>query len=69
MTENFIKELEDNALLQELELHVDLANGEKKKLTGVFTVNEEKVKRHGNECDEEPSNRLSGDEFFLFFHF
>lgn len=44
MTENFIKELEDNALLQELELHVDLANGEKKKLTGVFTVNEEKVK-------------------------
>lgn len=44
MTENFIKELEQNELLQELELNVDLANGEKKKLTGLFTVNEEKIK-------------------------
>jgi hypothetical protein len=44
MTENFIKELEENDLLQELELNVDLATGEKKKLTGLFTVNEEKVK-------------------------
>ncbi len=44
MTENFIKELEENDLLQELELKVDLSNGEKKKLTGLFTVNEDKVK-------------------------
>lgn len=44
MTENFIKELEENDLLQELELKVDLSSGEKKKLTGIFTINEEKVK-------------------------
>jgi len=44
MTENFIKELEDNDLLQELELNVNLSTGEKKKLTGVFTINEDKVK-------------------------
>ena len=44
MTENFIKELEENDLLQELELKIDLSNGEKKKLTGIFTVNEDKVK-------------------------
>lgn len=44
MTENFIKELEENDLLQELELNVNLASGEKKKLTGVFTINEDKVK-------------------------
>ena len=44
MTENFIKELEENDLLQELELRIDLSSGEKKKLTGLFTVNEEKVK-------------------------
>jgi len=44
MTENFIKELEDNDLLQELELKIDLSTGEKKKLTGLFTVNEDKIK-------------------------
>ncbi|GAW95018.1 MULTISPECIES: SapC family protein [Colwellia] len=44
MTENFIKELEDNDLLQELELKIDLSSGEKKKLTGLFTINEDKVK-------------------------
>jgi hypothetical protein len=44
MTETFIKELEDNDLLQELQLNIDLSNGEKKKLVGIFTVNEEKVK-------------------------
>jgi hypothetical protein len=44
MTENFIKELEENDLLQELELNISLSSGEKKKLTGIFTVNEEKVK-------------------------
>ncbi|WP_019029335.1 SapC family protein [Colwellia piezophila] len=44
MTENFIKELEENDLLQELELKIDLSTGEKKKLTGLFTINEDKVK-------------------------
>jgi hypothetical protein len=44
MTENFVKELEDNDLLQELELNIDFMSGEKKKLTGIFTVNEDKVK-------------------------
>ncbi|RHW75854.1 SapC family protein [Colwellia sp. RSH04] len=44
MTENFIKELEENDLLQELELNIDLSTGEKKKLVGIFTVNEDKVK-------------------------
>jgi hypothetical protein len=44
MTENFIKELEENNLLQELELNINFSNGEKKKLVGIFTVNEDKVK-------------------------
>jgi len=44
MTENFIKELEDNDLLQELELNINLTSGEKKKLVGIFTINEDKVK-------------------------
>ena len=43
-TENFIKELVDNDLLQELELNINFVSGEKKKLTGIFTVNEEKLK-------------------------
>jgi hypothetical protein len=44
MTENFIKELQENDLLQEIELNITLAAGEKKKLVGIFTINEEKVK-------------------------
>tara|TARA_R110001583_G_scaffold7158_7_gene35726 strand:- start:27971 stop:28747 length:777 start_codon:yes stop_codon:yes gene_type:complete len=44
MTEKFIKELQDNDLLQELELNIALSTGEKKKLVGIFTINEEKVK-------------------------
>jgi len=44
MTENFIKELQENDLLQELELNITLSTGEKKKLTGIFTINEEKIK-------------------------
>lgn len=44
MTENFIKELQENDLIQELELNISLSSGEKKKLTGVFTINEDKVK-------------------------
>jgi hypothetical protein len=49
MTEGFVKELEQHDLLQELELNVDLAGGEKKKLTGLFTVNEEKIKTLSDE--------------------
>lgn len=44
MTENFIKELQENDLLQELELNIALSSGEKKKLVGLFTINEEKIK-------------------------
>jgi len=44
MTESFIKELQENDLLQELELNVALSTGEKKKLVGIFTVNEDKIK-------------------------
>jgi len=44
MTENFIKELQENDLLQELELNIGLSTGEKKKLVGIYTVNEEKIK-------------------------
>lgn len=44
MTESFIKELQENDLLQELELNIALTAGEKKKLVGIFTINEEKIK-------------------------
>lgn len=44
MTETFIKELQENDLLQELELNIALSTGEKKKLVGIFTINEDKVK-------------------------
>jgi hypothetical protein len=44
MTESFIKELQDNDLLQELELNIALSSGEKKKLVGIFTINEDKIK-------------------------
>jgi len=49
MTENFIKELQENDLLQELELTIALSTGEKKKLVGVFNINEEKVKSLSDE--------------------
>lgn len=48
-TENFIKELSDNDLLQELELNIDFASGDKKKLTGIFTVSEENLKSLSDE--------------------
>ena len=44
MTEKFFKELQENDLLQELELNVALSTGENKKLVGIFTINEDKVK-------------------------
>jgi len=40
MTEKFIKELEANDLLQELELNVAFASGENKRLVGLFGINE-----------------------------
>lgn len=49
MTENFVRELEENNLLHELELRIDLSNGEKKKLVGLFTIDEEKVKTLSDE--------------------
>jgi len=44
MTESFIKELQENDLLQEIELNIALGSGEKKKLVGIFTINEDKIK-------------------------
>jgi len=44
MTENFIKELQKHDLLQEIELNIALSTGEKKKLVGIFTINEDKIK-------------------------
>ncbi len=44
MTESFIKELQTNDLLQEIELHIALSTGEKKKLVGIYTINEDKIK-------------------------
>ena len=44
MTETFTKEMLENDLLQELELNITFANEEKKKLVGIFTINEEKLK-------------------------
>ncbi|NQZ21322.1 MAG: SapC family protein [Colwellia sp.] len=40
MTEKFIKELEANNLIQELELNVAFASGENKRLVGLFGINE-----------------------------
>jgi len=44
MTDKFIKEIIEKELLQELELNIRLASGENKKLVGIFTINEEKLK-------------------------
>ena len=41
--ENFIKILTENDLLQELELNVAFSTGEKKKLVGLYGINEEKL--------------------------
>ena len=55
MTEKFIKELVDNDLLQEFELLINLASGEKKRLVGLYGIDEKKL------------NTLS-DEKTLDFH-
>lgn len=44
MTESFIKELQANDMLQEIELNITLSTGEKKKLVGIFTINEDKIR-------------------------
>jgi len=49
MTESFIKEMVDNDLLQEVELNIALNNNEKKKLVGIYTINEEKIKALSDE--------------------
>lgn len=43
--ENFVKILVENDLLQELELNIAFNNGEKKKLVGLYGINEDKL--HG----------------------
>lgn len=43
MNEKFIKELLDNDLLMELELNVNFASGETKKLVGLYGIDEKKV--------------------------
>jgi len=41
--ENFIKELNDNDLLMELELQIGFSNNESKKLVGLYGIDEEKL--------------------------
>ncbi|PHS53217.1 MAG: hypothetical protein COB01_04545 [Lutibacter sp.] len=48
-SEQFTKEMIANDLMQELELAVSFANGEKKKLVGIFTINEKKLAELTNE--------------------
>ena len=43
MNEKFIQELLDNELLVELELNVNFASGETKKLVGLYSINEKKL--------------------------
>ncbi|NMP30754.1 SapC family protein [Thalassotalea sp. M1531] len=44
MTEKFIKEMQDADLLEEVELVIAFANGEKKKIVGVHTIKEPKLR-------------------------
>lgn len=43
MTDKFIKELEENDLLLELELNITFNNNQTKKLVGLFGINEQKL--------------------------
>lgn len=43
MTEKFVKELEENDLLMELELIISFSNGENKKLVGLYGIDEKKL--------------------------
>ena len=49
MNEKFIKELVDNDLLLELELNVNFASGETKKLVGLYSVDEKKIQALSDE--------------------
>ncbi len=48
-SEKFVQEVVDKDLLQELELTIAFASGEKKKLTGIFTLNEKKLQELSDE--------------------
>jgi len=48
-SEKFVQEVVDKDLLQELELTIAFASGEKKKLTGIFTLNEKKLQALSDE--------------------
>jgi len=43
MTEKFVKELEDNNLIMELELNITFSNNQTKKLVGLYGINEENL--------------------------
>jgi len=47
--EKFVKLLQDNELLQELELNVAFNNGENKKLVGLYGINEKKLQELSDE--------------------
>lgn len=49
MTEKFVKEINDLGLLEEVELLMNFQNGEKKKLVGIFTINEPKLRELSDE--------------------
>lgn len=49
MTEKFIKELQDNDLIHELELSINHAEGENKRLVGIYGINEEKLQALSDE--------------------
>ena len=49
LTDKFITELRENDLLQELELNINMATGENKKLVGIFSINEEKLQKLSDE--------------------
>ena len=49
MTEKFVQELADNDLLLELELNINFSNNEKKKLVGLFGIDEKKLQKLSDE--------------------
>ncbi|QOL26334.1 SapC family protein [Thalassotalea sp. LPB0316] len=49
LTEKFVKELVDHELLAELQLNIDYATGEKKKLVGLFGIDEQKLQALSDE--------------------
>ena len=49
MTEKFVQEIVDNNLLVELELNINLNSGEKKKLVGLYGIDERKLQELSDE--------------------